>query len=319
MPSDGKELKKIWSGFKSARVLITANNLGVFDHLKKKSQTAESVARAVGADARAMEMLLDALVSLGLLKKQSEKYRNTPLSTRCLVKDAPEYQGDIIKHADTLWQNWSALDEVVMAGRPAGRAFDYHSFVMGMHNLAQLKVKEVTRAMKLKKVRKALDLGCGPGTYALEMARAGVSVTMFDRPEAIKIAKKLASKQKVKGIRYVEGDFLADPIGVGYDLILVSQIFHAYSEAANLALLNKLRLALNTGGRLLIQEFYINNDRTYPPWSALFSINMLVNTEGGRCYSPDEMTEWLQETGYGKVTRKQLADSVLIDATKPLK
>jgi ubiquinone/menaquinone biosynthesis C-methylase UbiE len=318
MSADGKELKKIWSGFQSARVLMTANNLGVFDHLKR-SQSAEWVARSIGADRRATELLLDALVSLGLLKKQSEKYKNTPLSTRTLVKDAPEYQGDIIRHADTLWQNWSALDEVVMAGRPAGRAFDYHSFIMGMHNLAQLKVKEVARAMKLKRVRKALDLGCGPGTYALEMARAGASVTMFDRPEAIKIAKKIASKQKVKGIRYVEGDFLTDPIGVGYDLILVSQILHAYSEEANLALLNKLRLALNPGGRVLIQEFYINGERTYPPWSALFSINMLVNTEGGRCYSPDEMTEWLTETGFGKIIKKQLTDSVLLEATKPAK
>jgi len=316
MSADAKEIKKLWSGFKSARVLMTANNLRVFDHLKK-SQTADAVARAIIADRRATELLLDALVSMGLVKKQSGKYKNTPLSSHCLVKDSPEYQGDIIKHADTLWQNWSALDEVMVTGRPAGRAFDYHSFIMGMHNIASLKVKEVARAMKLKRVRKALDLGCGPGTYALEMARAGVSVTTFDRPEAIKIAKKIASKQKVKGIRFVEGDFQTDPIGVGYDLILVSQIMHAYSEEANLALLAKLRLALNPGGRLLIQEFYINGERTFPQWSALFAINMLVNTEGGRCYSPDEISEWLTETGYGKIIKKQLTDTVLIEATKP--
>jgi ubiquinone/menaquinone biosynthesis C-methylase UbiE len=318
MVLDSKELRKIWSGFQSARVLITANNLSVFDHLKRP-QSADALSRAMATDMRATVLLLDALVSLGLLTKQSEKYRNTPLSARYLVKDSPEYQGDIIKHADILWQNWSALDEVVMAGRPAGRAFDYQSFIMGMHNIALLKVKDVTKAMKLKRVRKALDLGCGPGTYAQEMAKQGIAVTMFDRPEAIKIAKKLASKQKIKGIRFVEGDFLNDPIGVGYDLILVSQILHAYSEDINIALLDKCRHALNPGGRMLIQEFYINNEGTYPSLSALFSINMLVNTEGGRCYSPDEISYWLEETGYGKLAKKQLNDSVLIEATKPAK
>ena len=153
MALDSKELRKIWSGFQSARVLITANNLGVFDHIKRP-QSADALSRAMATDIRATTLLLDALVSLGLLTKQSEKYRNTPLSARYLVKDSPEYQGDIIKHADILWQNWSALDEVVMAGRPAGRAFDYQTFIMGMHNIALLKVKDVTQAMKLKRVKK---------------------------------------------------------------------------------------------------------------------------------------------------------------------
>lgn len=315
MDGDAKELRKLWSAFQSSRVLLTANNLGVFDHLKR-SQSPEALARTLGTDRRATAILLDALVSLGLLKKQSGKYKNAPISNRHLTKDAAEYQGDILRHADVLWQNWSALDEVVMAGRPAGRAFDYHSFIMGMHNLAVLKVKDVMKTLRFRSVRKALDLGSGPGTYALEMARKGISVTMFDRPEAIKIAKKLAGRQKIKGIRFIEGDFLADPIGVGYDLIFISQIFHAYSEEDNVHLLEKCHKALNPGGRVIIHEFYINSDLTYPPMSALFSINMLVNTEGGRCYSPDEMLEWLDETGFGKFKKKQLKDTVIIEAAK---
>lgn len=316
MAGNAKELRKLWSGFQSARVLLTANNLGVFDHLRK-SQTPEALARTLGSDRRATAILLDALVSLGLLRKQGGKYRNTPTSNRHLTREGAEYQGDIVRHADTLWQNWSALDEVVMTGRPAGRAFDYHSFIMGMHNLAVLKAREVVKAVKLRNVRKALDLGSGPGTYAMEMATKGVSVTIFDRPEAIKIAKKLASKQKIKGIRFLEGDFVADPIGMGYDLIFISQIFHAYSADDNLFILEKCHKALNPGGRVVIQEFYINNDLTYPQWSAMFSVNMLVNTEGGRCYSPDEIAGWFEETGFGKARRKQLDDTVLIEATKP--
>ncbi len=315
MAGQANDLRKLWSGFQASRVLMTANNLEVFDHLKKP-HSAELLAMALGTDRRATVLMLDALVSLGLLSKQADRYRNTALSNRYLVKGQPEYQGDIIRHCDTLWQNWSELDEVMMTGRPAGRAFDHYSFIMGMHNLAVMKSKEVLRAMKLKNVRKALDLGAGPGTYALEMARKGVSVTLFDKPDTIKIAKKLATKQKIKGIRFLEGDFQSDNIGVGYDLILVSQILHAYSAEDNMRLLQKCHRALNPKGRMVIHEFYISRELTSPARSALFAINMLVHTEGGRCYSPREMTEWLELTGYDKVDKKLLNDTVIIEATK---
>lgn len=63
------ELRKIWSGFRQARVLITANDYRVFDYLIKP-QTAKTVSKKLNVDLRAIEILLDALTGLGLLKKK---------------------------------------------------------------------------------------------------------------------------------------------------------------------------------------------------------------------------------------------------------
>ncbi len=308
---EAKELRRLWSCFWSSRVVITANNLRIFDQLKS-SKSAEELAMELHTDKRATEMLLDALTGLGLLKKRAGVYRNSSISDRFLVNGSPYYQGDILGHADILWKNWSGFDEVLRTGMPHNVAHEQGSFIKGMHNIATLKVGHVLKEIRLNGVKRALDLGGGPGTYAIGMARKGISVTLFDVPETIEIAKEIIEKSCAKDINFIEGDFLRDDIGNGYDLIFISQVLHSFSAEANRRLIEKSRNALNYRGRVVVQEFYIDQDRTYPVQSALFSINMLVNTEGGRCYSLSEIMSWLKEPGFKEVGARILDDSVLI-------
>lgn len=306
------KLREMWGGFRPARVLITANKYRVFD-LLTKLQTAKVISQKLSTDLRATEILLDALTSLGLLRKSGNEYKNLPISNRFLVKDSLYYQGNMIRHADYLWKNWSELDEVIKTGKPVQRARDYETFIFGMHNLASLKVKNVMKLIDLKGVKTGLDLGGGPGTYSMEMAKRGVEVTLFDYLEAIKVAKRIIEKEKIRGINFMSGDFMIDDIGRGYDLIFVSQILHSYSEKDNLLILKKCKRALNRGGRLVIQEFCISEDRTRPVWGALFSVNMLVNTWAGRSYSPKEIKRWLSEAGFKNIKERPVDDTVLIE------
>jgi ubiquinone/menaquinone biosynthesis C-methylase UbiE len=312
VPDDLAGLRKLYLGFVSARVILTANTLGIFENLKK-ALSATKIASKLKIDPRATEILLDALTGIGLVRKGRDgQYRNAPVSNGYLVKGKRRYQGDIVKHASTMWQNFSFLDEVVRTGRPALRAFDHESFIMGMHNLTVFRTDSLIKAVGLKGVKTMLDLGGGPGTNAIAMTKKGVKVTVFDLPETIKIAKKVARHEGTKGIRFIAGDFHVDSIGSGYDLILLSQIFHAYSAEENIALLRKCKKAINPGGRVVIQEFPINDMRTVPPHGALFSVNMLVGTEKGRCYSPKEMKRWLAEIGFKNIGIKYLPETVLI-------
>jgi 2-polyprenyl-3-methyl-5-hydroxy-6-metoxy-1,4-benzoquinol methylase len=314
IPEDAKELRRIWGAFRSSRVLMTANNYRIFDYLAEP-QSARTVSKKLGTDLRATEILLDALAGMGLLVKQKSRYLNTASASHLLVSGTPHYQGDIIRHADILWKNWSGLDEVMKTGQPSHKAHDQEAFILGMHNIASLKAGDVIKAIGLKGVRTALDLGGGPGTYSIEMAKKGVRVTLFDHPETIAIARKVVEKERITGITFASGDFLVDDIGTGYDLIFLSQILHAYSEEDNLRLLKKCGKALNSQGRIVIQEFYIDEDRTRPLQSALFSVNMLVNTEGGRCYPPQEIKNWFSKIGLQATTERFLDDTILITGT----
>jgi ubiquinone/menaquinone biosynthesis C-methylase UbiE len=305
------------SSFSASRIILTANNFRIFDHLTPPGKTARRLAASISADERAAELLLNSLVAIGLLVKKGGRYRNRPLAARYLVAGKPDYQGDILRHYSTLWDNWSGLDLVLRTGKPCRKSRDHESFILGMHNLALQKVKKVVALLDLKGAEKVLDLGGGPGTYSMAFAKKGRNVVLMDFPETLKIAGRLILKTGLTDrIRLMPGDFTRDDFGKGYDLIFISHIFHAYDAAACIAMLRKCHRALNPGGRVAVQEFFLDETRTAPPSGALFAINMLVNTPGGRTYTPGEMGSWLKKTGFAGMRSASLDDAVLITAAK---
>ncbi len=308
-------IRRLWSAFWQARPVLTAVNFNIFEHTKN-SASAQDVARKIKADPRAAEILLDALAGLGLLKKSRGAYRNSKEAELFLVKDSPYYQGAIARHADNLWNSWSHLDEVLRTGKPAprdGDRFDLEAFIMGMHNLAILKAGDIIKAIGMKGVHSALDLGGGPGTYSMEMARAGVeSVTIFDQPDVIKIAQKNTRRHGIRAVKFMKGNFNKDGFGAGYDLVFMSNILHSNSYGECQSLLKRAKAALNPGGRAVINEFYLKNGRTEPLGGALFSINMLVNTQGGRAYTGGELKGFLRKAGFRDIKAKILFGDTIV-------
>ncbi|MDA8431988.1 MAG: methyltransferase [Nitrospiraceae bacterium] len=315
-PADIGWLRRTASFFPS-RTILTANNFRIFDLLEGKGKTAAGVAKAISADRRASELLLNSLAAIGLLKKTGETYRNAPVASRYLVKGKPGYQGNILRHYHTLWENWSELDTVVKTGRPNRKGHDHESFILGMHDLALQKVKKVIGSLDLRGVKTALDLGGGPGTYSMGFARKKISATLFDFPATLKISRRLIREAGLaQGVKLHPGDFTKDPLGGPYDLIFISQVFHSYSPKQCAGMLAKCRSSLGKGGRVVIQEFYLDETKTAPMQGALFAINMLVNTPEGRSYTPQEMISWLKKTGFTDVRQQMLDETVLVTGRK---
>ncbi len=305
------------SSFASSRIILTANNFRVFDLLEKSSKTSGAVAKALSSDKRATGLLLDSLASLGLLRKSGASYKNSPISSKYLVSGKPGYQGDILRHYNTLWENWSGLDAVVKTGRPFKKAHDHNAFILGMHNLAAQKIRKVLDCIDLKGVGSLIDIGGGPGTYSIAFAKKKIKVTLMDFPDTLRIARNIIRKSRMQNsIRLLPGDFTRDNIGNHYDMVFISQIFHAYSVEDCTALLKKSIAALNPGGRVVVQEFYLDETGTFPPAGAIFSINMLVNTPAGRTYTRGEMVSWMKKAGLENITSSVLDDTVIITGTK---
>ena len=308
--------RQLSGGFRASRVILTANNYAVFEHLKTP-KTAGVLAKRIKTDPRATEILLDAVTALDLLKKRGSKYRNSSLATKFLVKKSYWYQGDMLRHSDTLWKSWSALDEVMKTGLPNRTRERHHeSFIRAMHNNAVFRAKDVIKVVDVHGVKKALDLGGGPGTYSIEMARHGISVTLFDQPNTMGVARKIVRESKVKNVECIAGDFHSDDIGSGYDLVFISQIVHSLSIDESTALLKKSYDAMNPGGKIAIQEFFLGKDRAHPVPGALFSVNMLVNTTAGRCYTMQEMKAWLTKTGFKRIKKTTLGDTIVMMGRK---
>jgi (2Fe-2S) ferredoxin/2-polyprenyl-3-methyl-5-hydroxy-6-metoxy-1,4-benzoquinol methylase len=297
-------------GFQASRVLLTGIELDVFTAVGHGAR-ADAVAVQRRTDVRATQMLLDALVALGVLRKDDGVYTNTPLSSRFLVAGARDDARAALMHSAHLWSRWSTLTEcvrqgtVVMHREMADRGDDWtEAFIAAMHRNASARAPAVVRAIGLDGVHRMLDVGGGSGAYAIACARANpeLRAEIFDLPTVVPIARRHIDEAGLSDrVTTRTGDLRSDPLGSGYDLVLLSAICHMLGPAANVDLLGRCLAALSPGGRVVIQDFILAPDRTSPRSGALFALNMLVGTPEGSAYTGQEYAAWLLQTGFGEV------------------
>jgi ubiquinone/menaquinone biosynthesis C-methylase UbiE len=149
-------------------------------------------------------------------------------------------------------------------------------------------------------VRHLLDLGGGPATYAITFAKLNpeMRATVFDLPGPIKIARENIAKHGLSArISTLEGNFLKNDIGSGYDFIWISHILHSHNEEQCRRIIQRALKALVPGGTLAVQDFFLNPDGYTPPGAAMFGVHMLAVTPRGRAFTYGEVAEWLQEEG----------------------
>ena len=172
---------------------------------------------------------------------------------------------------------------------------------MGMFNLAMGIAPQLASQIDLGGRSKLLDLGGGPGTYAIHFCQAnpGLSAVVFDRSTTEPFARKTIARFGLsERIDFAAGDFNIDPISGGpYDVAWLSHILHSNSPEECQRLIHKTVEAMKPGGLVLIHEFILEDTKDAPEFAALFSINMLINNPGGRSYSEGELKEMLINAG----------------------
>lgn len=324
------ELLALGRGFMEARLLLTAAELDIFTRLGRP-QSARVLAAQIGGDPRAVTILLDALGAMGILHKRRGQYRCPRRLFRLLGSDSADSVRPMLLHSAGLWQRWSELTGLVR-GEPAAReralapgdADRRRAFIEAMHVVAREQAPEVARVVRPAGARWLLDVGGGPGTYTVAFLRAvrGLRATLFDLPPVIEIAREhLRAAGLLERVQLVPGDFYADELPGGHDLVLLSAIIHQNSPQQNLDLFRKVWRALQPGGRLIIRDHIVRPDRTAPRAAAIFAVNMLCGTAGGNVYTFDEIRVGLRAAGFVRARLLQKSDhrmNGLIEAFRPL-
>lgn len=306
------ELLKLSGGYWSACTLHAAVKLDLFSH----AGTATELAQATGSDCRGVEMLLNALTALGLMVKEGERYSPTHFAVEYLSSSSHRYLGYIIMHHHHLMSGWSRLDEAVRSGEPVRRRVSHdgdeserESFEMGMFNLAMLNAPCVVPRIDLQGRRRLLDLGGGPGTYAIHFCQANpqLTATVYDLPTTRPFAERTIDSFGLGDrITFQEGDFISDEIPGGFDVAWLSHILHGEGPEGCAVILQRGVAALEPGGILMVQEFILDNDMDGPLFPALFSLNMLLGTKQGRSYSQGELEEMMSVAGLVSIRRLEL-------------
>jgi len=305
----------------------------VFDSLEGGAKTPGQVAEETGASARALGILMNALVGLGLLKKDRQgKYSLTPESAAFLLSKKPgTHAGFFGTIAPQLISRWLRLSDIVREGRPAvavnqeteGTKF-FSQLVENIIPMSYPPAQKLGDHLKLAKAKNeihVLDLGAGSGIWGIALAQKSprVQVTAVDWAGMIPTTKRITQKFGVADrFNYVEGDMLEANFGSGYDIAILGHILHSEGEDRSRRLLKKIFRALKSGGTIAIAEWLVNDDRTKPLPSLMFAVQMLVDTEKGDTFSFNQIKTWLEEAGFKKVRKLEApGPSPLVLATKP--
>jgi len=312
MPDD---LTRMVRGFQESRILLTAVELDVFTAVGDGA-TAAAVAKRCSTDRRATELLLNALVALGTLRLAGDAYTNTPAAVQFLVAGSPDDARIALRHNLSLWNTWSSLTEAVRQGhtalRPEMRDRDDDwtvPFIAAMHRGAAVRAPLVVDALGASPIHRMLDVGGGSGAYAIAFAQAhpDLRAVVLDLPTVLPIAESHIGEAGFSNrIATRAGDLRTDDLGRDFDLVFLSSICHMLGPDGNRDLLARGTRALAPGGRVVVQDFILEPERTAPRQAVLFAINMLVGTEAGGTYTEAEYASWMTAAGLTAVQRIRL-------------
>jgi ubiquinone/menaquinone biosynthesis C-methylase UbiE len=313
---DGKEwtagrLLGVSGSYWQACTLHAGVKLDIFTLIGTDEMNADQVAGELECDVRGITMLLNALSSMGLLIKRQGRYANTDVSMSLLVKGSPRYVGYMVMHHHNLVEAWSRLDKAVKTGKPVRETpvhgeDDRQSFLMGMFVNAMGIAPDLAMQVDLKGKNHLLDLGGGPGTYAIHFCLANPELkgTVADLSTSRPFAEKTISQFGLSDrIAFVPCNYLEEEINGTYDVAWLSHVLHGEGPEECQMIINKAASVLEPGGMMMIHDFILNDASDGPLFPAIFSLNMLVNTDKGRSYTESQIREMLTKADLRNIER----------------
>ena len=328
-------LEDLATGYWFSEVLFAAVEMEVFTLLDPEGKNVDEIAEELGTASQGTERFLHALCALGLLTCDGPAFFNTGISQEYLVKGKPNYQGDSILWRKNLSSPWRDLRQCLEAGgrvdfgppeeNPEQLVQRIRKYITAMDRVAGTKVREILPLFEgLALKGELLDVGAGSGAIAAGFLECFplMRATLLDLPEVAQYAEELMQDRGLGERVTCRPANILEPWPVErerFDLIILSNIVHAYAEAEISYILAAAAGCLKPGGYLLVHDFFLEH---YPEKAALFDLNMFINTYNGKVFSQRWVREELERlrlsaTGFislrtdtGLVIASQDADSL---------
>ena len=309
-------------GYQEPRVLLTASELDLFSTLRGLPMTAEEIAAPRAWNVDALKVLLDALTVMGFLEKSLGRYFVPRVNRELLSMDDPRMVPHIIRHAAYGWRSWSNLTaRIVGEGTPPTMDEAGHH-VGAAHVVSQQLAPGIAALVRPETGRRFLDVGGSSGAYTIAFLDRDktLEATILDRPEILPITQRyLARVGYQEKVRLVAADIVVDEWPPNQDLILLSAVVNTQSLANCETIFSRAFRSLAPGGRVVIRDHIMSEDRLLPRAGALYAVQLLVCTDGGTTYTFQEIRKSLDRAGFRDIRLLQDGERMngVIEAFKP--
>ena len=309
-------IMRVAMGFMAAKHLFIASEIGVFEKLADGPATLDELAVKSGIPRRTLRISADAMVSLGLLERDGDRYRNSGAAAAFLAGDTGSGLRPMLRFWDKIsYPAWFNFENAVRSGE-GQRHFERFTeeeqqiFSAGVEAFSAGMASALPTSYDFSGHRRILDVAGGTGSFLIPILRRHPAArgTLFELPGACAAARRrLAGEPEAPRVTVVEGDLFTDPLPDGHDVLIVANTVHVLSAAHNVTLLKNMRAHVAAGARLLLVDLWMDATHTQPPPAPLASGEFLVISGEGQAYGEDEADEWLTQTGWRKLERRPLA------------
>jgi hypothetical protein len=315
--SPSEAIMSFFAGHLAAKYLMTANRLGVFEALAAAPLSIESLAHQTRLPVRILRILVRPLINSGLLERAGELYRNGPAARACLCgSPGPDLRpvvtmwDGVIEHQWT-WFSDSLQSDAGSCGWDQLTAERGEIFNRGIAALTGGTAAALAEVYDFSQHRSLLDLGGGMGSFLATIGRKYPQLrkTLFERPQVLQ-------HLEIPGVELIPGDLRADPIPANYDVLLLANVLHLFKPRANEDLLYRIRESAASNTRLLLVDFWMDEDDRTPEIGALLAGEFLI-VSGGDVYRFDQVREWLVKTGWRYVEQRLLTGTSSLIVAEP--
>ncbi len=332
--TDVRQISHITYGFMASKALFAALNVELFGHVEKGMGDVEALAAATGMTPHGLESLLATLLSLGLLVRSEAGYANAPATAAYLVPGAKAYFGDYYRFQidRQIYPNLMHLD-AGLAGDEDNLAHDSFSgwvedpqmaadFSLAQHAGSLGPAMMMAERLDFSGCRRLLDVAGGTGAYSIAFCRRqdDLHATIIDFPNVCQVAKGyVASAGLEDRIVLQAGDALAESWPGNQDLVLMSYFLSAVGGDDIESLLGRAWQALKPGGRLIVHDFMLDDDRAGPAQAAAWFLVYLPLRTDAVSFSAAELQPLIGGHGFVDIKDQVMIPEItkMITAAKP--
>lgn len=300
-------------GYMAAKIVFLAVEVGLFAVLGNGWATLEEIAEGCHLPERTTRMLLDALVMFRLLEYADGRYRNAADAAEFLTGRGSLDIRPVLQYFNKIsYPTWMDAETAVRTGQAVRRelgpdetaAFEKAVAVVTMPGATAL-----ANEYDFRPHRRVLDVGGATGTFmaaALERYEH-LSWTLLDLPEVAEMARAAPAVAEFGDrVEVIGADAFTDPLPEGYDAILVAHFLHLFPAKRNIELLGRLRGVATEDGRVLLVDWWSGSDPVTPHPNTVFGAWEFLLIGGGDTYCPDEVEQWLSQTGWRTIEHRPL-------------
>ena len=250
-PPDPSHIMEVGMGFFGSRTLLTAVELELFTELGTGKMTGAQMAERLSLHERAIPDFPDALVALGLLRRDGDGpdalYGNTIETAVFLDKESPQYIGGILEMAgERLYGFWGSLTEALKTGKPQTEIKEtgepvfaklysapqrLEQFMNAMAGVSAGNFRALAQKFDFSRYKTLCDAGGATGQLACAVAAANPHMHCIsaDLPAVEPIAKRCI---ELAGLPHrvdtAAIDFFKDPLPKA-DVITMGMILHDWN------------------------------------------------------------------------------------------